>query len=97
MALYVISSLTMLHKGEEKFIKSYMQVVVTSMPNSEEKAREIFETTFQSGPEVVAGWTLIGEPLFVELNQGHFAEWGKWISPAPTTEKIKTHLRLVKE
>ncbi len=98
MALYVISSLMHLHKGEVKLIKGYMQVVVTNQPDSEERAKEIFDEAFEKGSESAEGWQLTGEPLLVELFQHHIAEWGKWISTAPEKlEMKKSHLRLVKE
>jgi hypothetical protein len=100
MALYTVCSMMRRVQGKKKSINQYMQVVVTSGPESEEVARQIFRDSFQLSEYAAAGWSLVGEPMIVELHQGHLAEWHKWISPAPTPIVIKPtrdHLRVVRE
>jgi len=100
MALYVIASLITCTVESVPLIKPYMQAVVTNVPESEVDSIEIFKKTFEDGKEAEEGWKLVGEPLLLEFHQGHFAEWGQWISPAPVQVVHQTkipHLRLVKE
>lgn len=100
MALYFMASFVRCEQDGEKKISQHMQVVVTNGPESEDEAERLFRENFTQSPQAKAGWELAGDPSIVEIHQGHIAQWGKWISPAPATppkkEVMSTVLRLVK-
>jgi hypothetical protein len=96
MALYVITSLIRRRVGGDRKISQYGEMIVTSQPDSEEFAQQLFRESFEKSAFAKDQWKLAGVPLIFEFLLSDMKKWENSISPG-SLKKSTPHLRLVKE